>query len=194
MSNELTSKDVRGIISPVVTPFDEHDEVAFDAFRAEVRFILQFGVTGLLIGAATGEGYALTPEESGALYRAAVEETDGRVPIVAGILCTSTRDAVDRAKRAAMAGAAAVLATPVYYFPPSDDGMVAYYQAIAEEGGLPVIVYNSLAHTPVRPAVMERIADLPGVIGLKEGGGGTLDTLSQILYSCGDKIGITWSQ
>ena len=194
MSTVLTSKDVHGIISPVVTPFDERDKVDLDAFRSEVRYILQFGVTGLLIGAATGEGYSLTPKESGALYRAAVEEADGRVPIIAGILCTSTRDGVGRAKRAAAAGAAAVLATPVYYFAPTDDGIYSYYLALWEEAGLPVIVYNSLSHTPVRPPLMNRLADIPGVIAVKEGGGGTMDTLGQLLETVTDRIAVTWSQ
>ena len=193
-STALTKDDVRGIISPVVTPFDEGDDVDIDAFRSEVRYILQFGVSGLLVGAATGEGYALTPEESGALYESAVAEAGGQVPVIAGILCTSTRDAVGRVKRAAAAGAAAVLVTPVYYFAPSDDGIPSPYRAVAEEGGLPVVVYNSLPHVPIRPALMERLADIPGVIGVKEGMGGNLDTLGQLIEAVGDRIAVTWSQ
>ena len=190
----LTKEGFRGIISPVVTPFDEGDDVDLEAFRSEVRYILGFGVSGLLVGAATGEGYALTPEESGELYEAAVNEAGGRVPVVAGILCTSTRDAVGRAKRAAAAGAAAVLVTPVYYFAPSDDGIESHYRAVAEDGGLPVVVYNSLPHVPIRPPLMDRLADIPGVIGVKEGMGGNLDTLGQLIETVGDRIAVTWSQ
>ena len=96
MQTVLTSKDVRGIIPPLVTPFDGGEDVDLQAFRAEARYVLGFGVSGLLVGAATGEGYALTPDESAALYEAAVEEADGAVPVIAGILSTSTRDAVGR--------------------------------------------------------------------------------------------------
>jgi 4-hydroxy-tetrahydrodipicolinate synthase len=194
MHTVLTSKDVRGIISPLVTPFDEREDVDLPAFRQEAQYVLQFGVSGLLVGAATGEGYSLTPDESAAVYEAAVEEAGGRVPVIAGILCTSTRDAVGRAKRAAAAGAAAVLATPVYYFPPSDDGIYSHYLALWEETGLPVVVYNSLPHTPIRPPLMERLADIPGVIAVKEGMGGDLDTLAQLIEAVGDRIAVTWSQ
>src|ERR1044071_9089576 len=131
----LTKEDIRGIISPLVTPFDEAEDVDLEAFRAEARYVLQFDVSGLLVGAATGEGYSLTPEESGAVYEAAV----------------------------------AVLATPVYYFAPSDDGIYSHYLALWEEAGLPVVVYNSRPDVPVRPDLMERLADIPGVIGVKEG-------------------------
>lgn len=191
---KLTKDDIRGIISPVVTPFDEAEDLDLDAFRSEVRYILQFDVSGLLVGAATGEGYALTPEESGAVYEAAVSEAAGRVPVVAGILSTSTRDAVDRAQRAAAAGAAAVLATPVYYFAPSDDGIYSHYVALAEEAGLPLMVYNSQAHVPISPALMERLADIPGVIGVKEGMGGNLDSLGRLVGAVGDRVAVAWSQ
>ena len=194
MPTVLTSQDVRGIISPLVTPFDDAEDVDLEAFRAEARYVLGFAVSGLLVGAATGEGYALTPDESAAIYEAAVEEAAGAVPVIAGILATSTRDAVGRAQRAAAAGAAAVLATPVYYFAPSEDGIYSHYLALCEEGGLPVVVYNSLPHTPIRPALMERLADIPGVIGVKEGLGGDLDTLAQLIESVGDRIAVTWSQ
>jgi 4-hydroxy-tetrahydrodipicolinate synthase len=191
---KLTKDDIRGIISPLVTPFDDDENVDLEAFRAEVRHVLGAGVSGLLVGAATGEGYALTPDESGALYEAAVDEAGDRVPVIAGILCTSTRDAVGRAKRAAAAGAAAVLATPVYYFAATDDGVHSHYRALCEEGGLPVVVYNSLSHAPIRPALMERLADIPGVIGVKEGGGGSLDTLGQLIEAVGDRVAVAWSQ
>jgi 4-hydroxy-tetrahydrodipicolinate synthase len=190
----LTKEDVRGIISPLVTPFDEGEDVDLAAFRAEARYVLRFEVSGLLVGAATGEGYSLTPEESGAVYEAAVVEAGEQAPVIAGILCTSTRDAVGRAKRAAAAGAAAVLATPVYYFAPSDDGIHSHYLALWEEAGLPIVVYNSLPHVPIRPGLMERLADIPGVIGVKEGMGGNLDTLTQLIESVGDRIAVTWSQ
>jgi 4-hydroxy-tetrahydrodipicolinate synthase len=128
------------------------------------------------------------------VYEAAVAEADGRVPVIAGILSTSTRDAVGRARRAAAAGAAAVLATPVYYFAPSDEGIYSHYLALWEEAGLPVVVYNSRPDVPVHPGLMERLADIPGVIGVKEGMGGTIDTLAQLIESVGDRIAVTWSQ
>jgi 4-hydroxy-tetrahydrodipicolinate synthase len=194
MQTVLTSKDVRGIISPLVTPFDDAEDVDLEAFRQEARYVLGFGVSGLLVGAATGEGYALTPDESAALYEAAVEEAGGAVPVIAGILATSTRDAVGRARLAAAAGAAAVLATPVYYFAPTDDGIYSHYLALCEEVGLPVVVYNALPHTPIRPPLMARLAEIPGVIAVKEGLGGDLDTLAQLIEAVGDRIAVTWSQ
>lgn len=190
----LTKQEIFGVFPPVVTPFTPEEELDLDAFRREVHHYLQFRIGGLLVGAATGEGYSLPAEESEALYRTAVEEAAGKVPVIAGILANSTRDALTRARAARDAGAGAVMATPVTYFRPSDAGMVDYYRSLAEEGGLPVVVYNSMAHIPISVPVARQIAALPQVIAFKQGMGGDLIALSQLVEAVGDQVAVTWSQ
>jgi len=191
----LTKDEIHGVIPPVVTPFDENEELDIEAFRREVRYFLQHDdIGGLLVAAATGEGYALTADEAATLYGVAVEEVGGKVPVLAGIITTSTRDAVLRANLAREAGADAVMVTPVIYFSPSDDGLYDYYDAIGREAGLPIMVYNAVPRTPISPHLVARLAEIPSVISVKQGAAATLDGLSETLRTVGDRISVTWSQ
>ncbi|MCV4566438.1 dihydrodipicolinate synthase family protein, partial [Escherichia coli] len=92
------STKLHGIIPPMTTPFDAEGEIDERLFRAQVRFFLRQGVHGGCVGGSTGEGHALTREEFRALMRWTAEEVAGRVPLVAGIIANSTREAILRAR------------------------------------------------------------------------------------------------
>jgi len=190
----LTKDDVRGIFPPVVTPFTTSEELDIPAFRTEVQYMLSLDITGITIGGSTGEGHALDPDELGTLVKVAVEEVAGKIPVVAGIITTTTRDAVRRAKIARAAGARAVMVTPPIYQIASDEGLVEFYGRIYGESGMPIIIYNVLPHAPVTPPVYLKIADTnPGLIATKESIGGSLETLTELLQTVGHKISVTWA-
>lgn len=193
MTRLLTKEDVVGIFPPIVTPFNTQEEVDVEALRAELRFNLSLGVTGVCLGGSTGEGHALDAEDISILIRTAVDEVQGKVPVMAGIITASTREAVRRGKAARDAGAQALMVTPPIYQLPSDDGIYDYYDAIHRETGLPIVIYNVLPHCPVTPALFLRLADHPGIIGTKESIGGSLETLTELLATVGDKISVTWA-
>jgi 4-hydroxy-tetrahydrodipicolinate synthase len=195
MPKLLTKDDVVGIFPPMVSPFTADEELDLPALRNEVRYNLELGVAGLCVGGSTGEGHALEPQEIGQLVKTAQEEVRGGIPVIAGIITTSTREAVRRAKAARDGGAQAVMVTPPIYQICSDDGMFDYYAAIHRESGLPIIVYNVLTNAPTTPALMQRMADSPeiGLIGTKESIGGSLETLTVLLETVGDKISVTWA-
>ena len=92
--------------SPGCLPRSPQDEeLDLPAFRAEIQYQLSLnGVRGLTIGGSTGEGHALEADELGTLVKVAVEEVRGRIPIIAGIITTTTRRAVRYAKAAREAG------------------------------------------------------------------------------------------
>ncbi len=194
MAQLLTKDDIRGIMPPLVTPFTEDEELDLDAFRREIRYMLGLDVKGFVVGGSTGEGHALTPEEAAALTRAAVDEVRGRIPVIVGIITTSTRDAVRRALLAGEAGAQAVMVTPVIYQVPSDEGLYDYYDALWRRAGLPILIYNVVPRAPVTPAVLQKIVEIPGVIGIKESIGGTLETLGEMIETLGKRISVTWAQ
>lgn len=196
MTKLLTKEDVVGIFPPVVSPFTKDEELDLAALRREVGFNISLGVTGVCVGGSTGEGHALETEEIGHLVKAAQEEAKGRVPVMAGIITTSTREAVKRAKIARDAGAQALMITPPVYQICSDDGMYDFYAKIHKESGLPIVVYNVLTNAPVRPELMRRMAQNQaetGLIGTKESIGGSLETLTEMLDTIGDLISVTWA-
>ena len=88
-----------GIVPPMVTPFDANEDIDERALRADVRYLIQeAGVHGLAVGGSTGEGHTLSTDELRHAVGAAVQEAGGRVPVIAGIIVDSTRQAVERGR------------------------------------------------------------------------------------------------
>lgn len=187
----VQAPELQGIIPPMTTPFTAEGEVDEGAFRAEVRFLLEQGVHGLAVGGTTGEGHTLSTDELRRLVAAAVEEAAGQVPVIAGIIVDSTRQAIERGRAVADLAVAALQITPVHYlFRPTDEAMVAHFRTVAEEVGLPVIIYNVVPWCYCSPALLTRILrEVPGVIGVKQSAG-DLKLLADLLLMAGDEARI----
>lgn len=160
----------RGVIASQVTPLTERGELDEPCLRRLIDRQMSAGVHGFLMVGNCGEFVGLTDEERIRVAAIAVEEVAGKVPIIAGDFHPSTGQAVALAKGYKGVGADSVLLTPPYFVRPSVDGIVEYYQTVAAEGGLPVVVYNNPGRTgtDLGPAIMRKLYGLPGVIGLKE--------------------------
>ena len=164
---------IRGIVPPMTTPFSAAGAIEEAAFRAEARFLLDAGVHGLAVAGSTGEGHALSTDEVCRLTAIAVEEADGRVPVVAGIIVDSTAQAIERGRAAADAGAAALQVTPVHYlFRPDDAHMKEHFREMADAVASPIIIYNVVPWTYLSPELLvEIMTDIPGVVGVKQSAG-----------------------
>jgi 4-hydroxy-tetrahydrodipicolinate synthase len=162
-----------GIIPPCITPFTADGQIDEAAAKAQTRFLVQNGAHGIAAGGSTGEGQTLEADEFRRLIDVTVETAAGRVPVIAGIIVDSTRDAIKRGKLLAKSGVAALQVTPVHYlFRPTDDAMLDHFRALAEETGMPVIIYNVVPWSYLSPALLCRIMrEVPGVIGVKQSAG-----------------------
>lgn len=165
--------EIGGIVPPIPTPFTADGEIDATAFRGVMRFMLAAGVHGVAVGGSTGEGHAIDGGEARDLLDLAVEEAAGRVPVVAGIIVDSTRQAIRRAREAEAAGAAALQITPVHYlFRPDDEAMLAHFRAVAEAVATPILIYNVVPWTYLSPALLVRVMrEVPGVAGVKQSAG-----------------------
>ncbi len=164
---------IRGIVPPMTTPFSAAGAIEEAAFRAEARFLLDAGVHGLAVAGSTGEGHALSTDEVCRLTAIAVEEADGRAPVIAGIIVDSTAQAIERGRAAADAGAAALQVTPVHYlFRPDDAHMKEHFREMADAVASPIIIYNVVPWTYLSPELLvEIMTDIPGVAGVKQSAG-----------------------
>ena len=119
---------------------------------------------------------------------AAVEASAGRVPIIAGIIVDSTRDAIRRGKAVADLDVAALQVTPVHYlFKPTDEAMYRHFATLAEKATAPVIIYNVVPWCYCAPELLVRlITEVEGVIGVKQSAG-DLKTLADLMLMLDDK-------
>jgi 4-hydroxy-tetrahydrodipicolinate synthase len=187
------AKKLTGIIPPLVTPFTADGEIDEGAFRAEARFMLQKGVHGVCVGGSTGEGHTLSLDELRRLVAAAGEEVGDKIPVVAGVIVNSTRDAIARAQAVSGLGVAALQVTPVHYvFKPDDDASFDHFKTITETVDVPIVIYNVIPWNYLRPDLLVRImTELPGVIGVKQSQG-DLKLLADLLISAPrDKVILT---
>lgn len=183
-------KDVQlgGMISTVVTPFDENDQVNLDLLRGEVKYLLDQGVTAICACGSTGEGQALSLEESVAICATVVDEVDGRVPVIGGVIQNSTAQAKRYSLALKEAGVDALQVTPVHYvFAPSAEETVAHYREIGEATDLPIVLYNVVPWALVPVDTIEMLRDVPQVTAIKQSGG-DIHLLADLLHRMRDRF------
>ncbi|WP_263439787.1 dihydrodipicolinate synthase family protein [Streptomyces olivaceus] len=176
------------MISTVVTPFDENDQVNLDLLRGEVKYLLDQGVTAICACGSTGEGQALSLEESVAICATVVDEVDGRVPVIGGVIQNSTAQAKRYSLALKEAGVDALQVTPVHYvFAPSPEETVAHYREIGEATDLPIVLYNVVPWALVPVDTIELLRDVPQVTAIKQSGG-DIHLLADLLHRMRDRF------
>jgi len=164
---------LEGIIAPFTTPFDQEGLIDFAAVKSQVDWLIENGVNGLAAGGSTGEGHVLTRDEYHQLIQTTVEAIDGQIPLVAGIIASSTAEVIARGRLVKDLGVAALQVTPPHYlFRPDDATMVTHFQEICTACEMPVLIYNVVPWCYLSPDLLLRIMDeVPGVIGVKQSAG-----------------------
>ncbi len=158
---------LHGVIAFPVTPFKADLSLDLEGLRRNLRSLFDHSISAVVAPAGTGELYSLSPAEHLAVVKAAAEEAGGRVPVLAGA-GFNVPIAAELARQAAVAGASGILAFPPYYPNPDEDGLVAYYQGIAQVTSQGMLVYTRDWFNP-GPALVERLAQMPNLIGWKDG-------------------------
>jgi len=181
---------LRGALTALVTPFTADGEIDEAAFRRIVRWQILAGIGGLVPCGTTGESPTLTSAEREWLIAATVEAaadrpSRDRVAVVAGTGTNDTAATIRATRRAAELGADAALVVAPYYNRPDGRMLEAHYLAVADEGDLPIVVYNvpSRTGTNVDVDTFLRLARHPRVIAVKEASG----NLEQIARICRDR-------
>ena len=165
-------KEFRGAYTALVTPMKENGDPDYDGFRSLINFQIEAGMDGLVPLGTTGETPTLDDDEEAKLIKIAVEENAGRVQLIVGAGSNSTRHMEGYVKRARDLGADAAMVVTPYYNKPNDSGLIKHFE-IAAAAGIPIIVYNIAGRTGrnIPTALMEKIAAIPGIAGVKEASG-----------------------
>ena len=178
---------LHGALTALVTPFSADGALDEGALRRLVRWQVLAGIDGLVPVGTTGEAPTLTQAERERVIAITVETvaeraSHGRVPVVAGTGTNDTAATIAATRRAAELGADAALVVAPYYNRPDGRMLEAHFRAIADEGDLPIVVYNvpSRTGTNVPADVFLRLAEHPRVIAIKEASG-NLEQIARIV-------------
>lgn len=165
--------DIRGSICALVTPFAADGALDLAAFGRLIDYQIDGGTQALVVAGSTGEAHMLEPDEFDQLLAFALEHVGGRVPVIAGTGEAGTAKTVAATRRAHALGADAALVVTPYYVRPTQEGLFRHFTAVADEGGLPILLYNVPGRTgcDLLPDTAQRLREHPAIIGIKEARG-----------------------
>ncbi len=167
-------KSLTGSIVALVTPMFEDGSVDYPTLRKLIDWHVAEGTDCVSVVGTTGESPTVNVQEHQEIIRVAVEQAKGRVPILAGCGANSTAEAIELARFAKQVGADCQLQVVPYYNKPTQEGQYQHFKAIAEAvGDLPMVLYNVPGRTvaDMLPETVLRLAQVPGIFGVKEATG-----------------------
>lgn len=161
---------LEGIYAPLVTPFDSDENINYPVLEQLINFVLSNGVVGLIPGGTTGEVYALSDDERLELFRFYKRTAGGRATLIAGVNAGATRDVIRFSQAAEEMNYDGLMAAVPPYSRPTQRELLAHYRAVARNVSLPIVLYNFpwRAGTEIGYQVLDGLADLPNIIGIKE--------------------------
>ncbi len=161
---------ISGSITALATPFANDGALDLDAWRRLLVQQVEGGTQGVVVAGSTGEAAALADEEFDRLLATAVETVAGRIPILAGTGQMNTLKTIAQTRRAAAGGAQLALVVTPPYVRPTQAGLIQHYRAVADEGGLPVVLYNVPGRTgcDLLPETVAQLVDHANIVGIKE--------------------------
>ena len=172
----MTSSSVAltGSIVALITPMHEDGSVDYPALRKLIDWHVAEGTDCIGVVGTTGESPTVNVEEHCEIIRVTVEQSAGRVPVMAGCGANSTLEAIELARFAKKVGADSQLQVVPYYNKPTQEGQYQHFKAIAEAvGDLPVVLYNVPGRSvaDMQHDTVLRLAQIPAIIGIKEATG-----------------------
>ena len=161
-----------GVIPPMITPFAEDDSIDHALLREEAQFLKACGVDGLVVAGSTGEGAGMSDQELASTIRTVIDAVEGSFPVIAGIIADDSLEAVRMGEAARKAGAAGLqVPPPHFYFSTDPRVLAAYYRAITDGTGLPLIIYNVIPWAQLAiESLREITAENRSIVGIKQSG------------------------
>ena len=179
---------LKGSIVALITPF-QNNTLNEDVYRKLIHYHLKNGTNGIVPGGTTGESPTLSHDEHKKIIKIAVNECNGKIPVIAGTGSNSTSEAVDLSKYAEKAGSDALLVVTPYYNKPTQEGLYQHYKKINDNVGIPIIIYNIPSRSVIDMSVetMTRLYELKNIAGVKDATG-DLNRVDQQLKSMGKEF------
>ncbi len=162
------------ILLPLVTPFDCNEEVDYKKYIQLIEYVIaKKYCDSLIVTGTTGEFNTLTVDERARLLETALRAAAGKVPVIAGVGCASTRETVALAQKAERIGADCIMIVAPFYCKPTQDAIYEHFRIVHDATNIPILLYNIPIFTGINmePALVGRLAALPRVVGIKDEAG-----------------------
>ena len=172
----------------LITPF-KNNSLDEEAYIKLIHFHMDNGTSGLVPAGTTGESPTLNHEEHQRVIDLCINESNGKIPVIAGTGSNSTEEAISLTSHAEKAGANGALIVTPYYNKPTQEGLYQHYKAINDKCGIPIIIYNIPGRSVIDMSVdtMARLFELKNIVGVKDATG-DLDRVDQQLSKMGNEF------
>ena len=180
-----------GSFSVNVTPFTAEGDIDEGAYRRNVENVIDAGCHGLIAAGSTGEFFLMTNDDRKRVFSIAVDQVAGRIPVLAGTSATRTADAVELTRYARDIGCDGILLLPPIYIGVDDRELAEYYRCVSEDGGLPIMLYNSplaVSENMTAQFILE-LTEVANIVAVKDSSR-NLQQIADLIRFCGDKLRI----
>lgn len=180
-----------GIIAAMMTALNDDETLNEAGIRTHVNRLLDAGVDAMFCLGTNGEFFIMSDDEKLEVIRIVVDEVGGRVPVYAGTGCVGTRDTVALSKAAVEAGADALSVITPYFAAASQDELYTHFATVADAVDAPIVAYNIPMRTGINmtPALVERLAAIPNIVGVKDSSG-NFDNMLQYIERTPDDFAV----
>ncbi len=180
---------LKGLYVALVTPFKENGDLNEEKLRELVRFHVDAGTDGLVPCATTSENPTYTWEEHFRIIEIVVEEAAGKLKVIAGCGTNSTTRSIENIRKARELGADGAMVVTPYYNKPTQEGLYAHFMKLADDGGLPLMLYNVPGRTGVnmQPGTVARLSNHDLIVAVKEASG-SVEQMSEIIMMCEGRL------
>ena len=188
------------VLTAMVTAFHDDGSVDPEGTARVAEHLVAHGNDGVVVSGTTGESPTTTTEEDGLILRAVVEAVGDRATVVAGVGTNNTAHSVELAVQAEKVGADGTLVVTPYYNKPTQEGLAAHFEAVADAAGLPVMLYDipGRSSIAIAPETYERVARHDRVVAVKDAVGDLyrgvriMDATGLAFYSGDDVLNLGW--
>ena len=171
--NKFVAKYGR-ILVPLITPYGEYEEVDYVQYEKLIDYIITNKLgDSLIVTGTTGEASLLTFDERVKLMETAINAAAGRMPVIAGTGCASTKETIALTQKAEELGIETCLVVVPFYNKPTQEGIYLHYKKLAENTKVNIMLYNIPIFVGVNmePETVRRLAEIPNIIGIKDEAG-----------------------
>jgi len=168
------NKKYFGVIPPIITPVDKRENVDEEGFCKLLDHCIEGGLHGIFVAGSNGETMALTQKERDKAIKVAIDHVNGRVPVMAGVMDSSTRRVIDNIKSLEQMGGTCAVITSIFYARhTSQDETIRHFEQIAKETNIDLIIYNIPMFTGLKlnSETVMKIAEIDNVVGYKDSSG-----------------------